>query len=71
MNLKEQVAMIAKYPFEDKVSAKLEDPGIPTISFSIGNLDINNALCDIGAGGCVMPLALYRKLNWESVFLRA
>jgi hypothetical protein len=63
MNLEEQVAMITKYPFEDKIPAKLGDPGIPTISCSIGNTDINNAHCDIGAGVSIMPLTLYRKLN--------
>ena len=62
-NLKEQVAMITKYPFKDKVAANLVDPGIPTISCSIGNININNALCDIGARVTVMPLALYRRLN--------
>jgi hypothetical protein len=41
----------------------LGDPGIHTISCSIGNLDINNALCDVGAGVSVMPLTLYHKLN--------
>ena len=39
------------------------NPSIPTISCSIGNLDINNALCDVGAGVSVMPLTLYHKLS--------
>ena len=55
--------MITKLPFEYKVLAKLGDLGIPTISCSIGNIDINNVLCDIGAGINVMTLALYHKLS--------
>ena len=63
MNLEEQVAMIRKYPFEDKIPVKLGDPGIPMKSCSIGNIDINNVLCDIGAGVSIMPLTLHHKLN--------
>ena len=63
MTLKEHVAMITEYPFDNKIPEKLGDPGIPTISCSIGNLDINNALCDVGAGVSVMPLTLFHKLN--------
>jgi hypothetical protein len=31
--------------------------------FSLGNLDINNALCDVGAGVSMMQLTVYHKLN--------
>ena len=55
--------MITKYPFVDKTPPKLGDPGKLTVSCSIGNIDINNALCNIGAELSVMPLTLYRKLN--------
>ena len=64
MNLEERVAMITSYPFDGKISAKLGDPGIPTISYSMGNIDIHNALCDIRTWVSIMPLTLYKRLNW-------
>ena len=42
----ETVAMITSYPADGKLLAKSGDPGIPTISCSIGKTDIHNALCD-------------------------
>ena len=55
--------MITKYPFEEKTTAILGVPSILTIFFSIGNIDITNALCNIGSELTVMPLTLYCKLN--------
>lgn len=46
-NLEEHVATISRYPFDEKILAKLVDPGTPTISCSIGEIDIRNTLCDI------------------------
>ena len=63
MYLKGQVATIMEYPFENKIPRNLGDPGIPTIYYSICNLDENNALCGVGAGVSVMPLNLYHKMN--------
>ena len=54
MTLKEQVAMITEYPLHNKIPEQLGDPGIPTISCSIGNLDTNNALCVVGVGVSVI-----------------
>ena len=63
MSLEEQVAMIIEYPFDNKIPEKLGGPRYNHISCSTGNLDINNALCDVGVGVSVMPLTLYHRLN--------
>ena len=42
---------------------KSRDPGIPTISCSIGKTDIHNALCDLGARVSVIPYSLYKRLG--------
>jgi hypothetical protein len=34
--------------YGDKLSAKLGDHGIPTITCAIGKTGIHNALCDLG-----------------------
>lgn len=49
--------------YGDKLLAKLDDPGIPTITYAIGKTSIHNALCDLGAGVSVMPYDLYKKLG--------
>jgi hypothetical protein len=38
--------------------------GTPTIQCSILNLSIKEALCDLGAEVNIMPLAIYKKLEW-------
>ena len=57
------MARITEYLFEEKIPKKLGDLGIPTISCTVGNLDINNDLCDVGVWVSVMSVALYNKLN--------
>ena len=42
---------------------KLKDPGSFSIPCSIGNLDIENALCDLGASINLMPYSIYKKLG--------
>ena len=59
----ETVAVLTSYPPQERLPAKLGDPGIPTISCAIGTTNISNALCDLGAGVSVMPLSLYKKLD--------
>ena len=55
--------MVTSYPANGKLLSKSGDPGIPTISCSIGKTDIHNALCDLGAGVSVMPYSLYKRLG--------
>ena len=59
----ETVALIESYPVGDKYRKKHEDPGTPVITCHIGGTEIQNALCDLGAGVSVMPLSLYEKLK--------
>ena len=59
----ESIAVIANYPPNSKVPAKLTDPGIPTITCGIGKKIVHNALYDLGAGVSAMPVHLYRKLG--------
>ncbi|XP_048229062.1 uncharacterized protein LOC125369836 [Ricinus communis] len=40
---------------------KLKDPGSFTIPYFIGNLNVNNALADLGASISVMPYKLFKK----------
>ena len=51
--------MLSNYTFKDGVPKKFGDPGIPTIPCSIKKHYVKTALCDLGAGVCVMPLSLY------------
>jgi len=46
---------------------KKRDPGCPTISCSIGDLEFNNALCDLGASVSVMPKVIFDKLKYLSL----
>lgn len=55
--------MLANYSFEGKMLPKLGDPGIPTITCAIGEIVIENTLCDLGAGLSVMPYSLFKKLE--------
>ena len=58
--------MVTSYPANRKLLPKYGDPGIPTISCSIGKTDIHNALCDLGAGVSVVSYSLYKRLGlWE------
>lgn len=49
--------------FHTKSPPKLKDPGIFSIACSIGDVDIKQALCDLGAGVSLMPLSICKKLN--------
>src|SRR3954462_7042967 len=56
--------MVTSYPANGRLLlSKSGDPGIPTISCSIGKTDIHNALCDLGAGVSVMTYSLYKNLG--------
>jgi hypothetical protein len=46
---------------------KKKDPRCPTISFSIGSENSENALCDLGASVSVMPKVVIDKLNYTSL----
>ncbi|XP_047261042.1 uncharacterized protein LOC124894395 [Capsicum annuum] len=41
---------------------KKADPGVFTIPYTIGSLDLAKALCDLGASINFMPLGVYKKL---------
>ena len=55
--------MLANYSFKDGVPKKLGDPGIQTIPCSIKRSYVKPALCDLGAGVCVMAFSLYKRLD--------
>ncbi|WCJ18012.1 Transposon Tf2-6 polyprotein [Euphorbia peplus] len=42
---------------------KMKDPGSFSIPCAIGNLNISNALCDLGASVNLMPLSIYKRLE--------
>ncbi|GJX72868.1 reverse transcriptase domain-containing protein [Tanacetum coccineum] len=47
----------------NKLPAKEKDPGSFTIPCQVSNLQINNALADLGASISFMPCAMYQKLG--------
>ncbi|GKE87906.1 hypothetical protein Tco_1565381, partial [Tanacetum coccineum] len=47
----------------NKLPAKAKDPGSFTIPCQVSNLQINNALADLGANISLMPYAMYQKLS--------
>ncbi|GJZ62316.1 putative ribonuclease H-like domain-containing protein [Tanacetum coccineum] len=47
----------------NKLPAKEKDPGSFTIPCQVSNLQINNALADLGASISLMPYAMYQKLG--------
>ncbi|XP_039116438.1 uncharacterized protein LOC120251848 [Dioscorea cayenensis subsp. rotundata] len=55
----ETVAILQK-----KFPPKLKDPGSFTIPCSIGNVVFERALCDLGASINLMPLSIFKKLNF-------
>src|SRR3954471_11892053 len=55
--------MLANYTFKGGIPKKLGDPGVPTRPYSIKRNYIKTALCDLGAGGSVVPLSLYHRLD--------
>ncbi|XP_016199609.1 uncharacterized protein LOC107640612 [Arachis ipaensis] len=46
---------------------KLKDPGSFFIPFTIGNIPIDKALCDLGSSINLMPLSIMEKLSIEEV----
>ncbi|XP_074266631.1 uncharacterized protein LOC141589907 [Silene latifolia] len=50
-----------------KLPSKLEDPGSFSIPCSIQGVKIKRALCDLGASVSLMPLSLFKKLQFEDL----
>ena len=50
-----------------KLPQKLKDPGIFTISCTIGSFNFDKVLCDLGASINLMPLSIFRKLGLGEV----
>ncbi|XP_058005410.1 uncharacterized protein LOC131181380 [Hevea brasiliensis] len=48
---------------QDKLPPKLKDPRSFSIPCLIGNMNIDRALCDLGASMNLMLLSIYQKLN--------
>ena len=48
---------------QQKLPAKMKDPGSFTIPCSIGKYEFKNALCDFGASINLMPLSVVQRLN--------
>jgi predicted aspartyl protease len=46
---------------------KKKDLGCPTIDFSIGSQNFEDALCDLGASVSVMPKKVFDKLNYSTL----
>ncbi|KAI5012751.1 hypothetical protein ZWY2020_025017 [Hordeum vulgare] len=59
--------MLANCAFKGGTPKKLGDPGVPTIPCSIKGNYVRTALCDLGAGVSVMPLSLYRRLEFDKL----
>jgi len=47
----------------NKLPPKLKDPGSFSIPCIIGNLKIDNVLCDLGTTINLMPLSIFRTLD--------
>ncbi|XP_057247562.1 uncharacterized protein LOC130589929 [Beta vulgaris subsp. vulgaris] len=48
---------------QNKLPKKLGDPGSYSIPVKLGDIEIKNALCDLGASVSLMPLSICKKLN--------
>jgi len=48
---------------QNKLPAKLKDPGSFSIPCLIGNVSINRALCDLWSSVSLMPFCLYKTLG--------
>ncbi|KAL0346002.1 UNVERIFIED_CONTAM: hypothetical protein Sradi_4431500 [Sesamum radiatum] len=59
VNMGENVSTI----LQSKLPPKGKDPGTFSIPCKIGNIGIENAMCDLGASINVMSLAIYESLN--------
>ncbi|KAL1567252.1 hypothetical protein AAHA92_02750 [Salvia divinorum] len=58
--IKENISMVVS---SQKVPTKQSDPGMFTLPISIGNNEITQAMCDLGASINVLPLSVYQKLS--------
>ncbi|XP_061351200.1 uncharacterized protein LOC133296270, partial [Gastrolobium bilobum] len=52
---------------QQKIPAKLSDPGSFNIPIAIGNICNGRALCDLGASINLMPLSVYKSLGIEEL----
>ncbi|XP_061376475.1 uncharacterized protein LOC133318488 [Gastrolobium bilobum] len=52
---------------QQKIPAKLSDPGSFNIPIAIGNIGIGRALCDLGASINLMPFSVYKSLGIEEL----
>ena len=59
VNLDGQVSSILQY----NTPPKFKDPGIPAISYFIGDYKIDNALLDLGSSVILIPYSVYEKLG--------
>ncbi|GJX38347.1 hypothetical protein Tco_0251650 [Tanacetum coccineum] len=57
-----------EYP---KFMKDMKDPGSFILPCSIGRLDFNNALADLGASISIMPFSIYKRLGFEKYGHRA
>jgi hypothetical protein len=48
---------------QNNTPPKFKDPGSPTISFLIGQSEIDKALLDLGAGVNLLPYSVYQQLG--------
>ncbi|XP_057250058.1 uncharacterized protein LOC130591146 [Beta vulgaris subsp. vulgaris] len=48
---------------QNKLPEKLGDPGSYSIPVKLGDIDIKNALCDLGSSVSLMPLSICKQLN--------
>ena len=47
----------------NQIHVKYKDPGCPTISCTIGQMEINRALLDLGASINLLPFSVYQQLG--------
>ncbi|KAJ9536912.1 hypothetical protein OSB04_029645 [Centaurea solstitialis] len=52
---------------QKRLPPKCDDPGMFTIPCKVGNVSVNQALCDLGASINVMPYAIYSSLDVGSL----
>ncbi|XP_038874946.1 uncharacterized protein LOC120067458 [Benincasa hispida] len=50
--------------FQNNIPTKMKDPGSFTLPCLIGGKEVGNALCDLGASINLMPLLIFKKLNF-------
>ncbi|KAL1563955.1 hypothetical protein AAHA92_06372 [Salvia divinorum] len=58
--IKENISVVIR---RQKVPTKQGDPGMFTLPISIGNNEIAQVMCDLGASINVLPLSVYQKLS--------